>query len=57
MRYYLAFFFDAEKPPRSLSVIFPDYFKGKMHYNIDNVIIDIMNILDTETHSTLYCAM
>ena len=57
MRYYLAFFFDAEKNPRSLSVIFPDYFKGKMRCNIDNVIIDIMNILDTETHSTLYCAM
>ena len=50
-------FFRCRKSPRSLFVIFPDFFKGKWQRNIDNMINDIINILETETRTTLYCAM
>ena len=50
-------YFDAEKNPGLYLLFFPDFFKGKWQHYIDNMIIDIMNILDTETRTTLYCAM
>ena len=57
MRYYLSFISMQKKPQVFICYFFPDFFKGKWQHNIDNMIIDIMNILDTETRTALYCAV